>query len=340
MAHEVYTIDGKASVAYTGAVPWHGLGQSVDHDASIEEWRRQAMLEWRVNEAPVIFNVNGEARNFRDRKVLYRSDNGEPLSVVTSRYKVVQPEDVLEFFRSLVSSHGFRIDTAGSLRGGRRVWALAKTNREARLGRRDVIRPYLLLATSYDAGLATTAALTTVRVVCNNTLQIAYLGAEQERAAANYADGGYKQSVKVPHISIFDPDAVKLDLGLMDKSFAEFMQTIDALSNVRVTREQAVQFFMDLLHDKKRGDDYSDVPKRVMKTMLNTYDHGVGQDTETARGTAWGLVTAVTRYLDHERPERPGRRDPGAKLDYAWFGQGSLMKQRAMREASKIAAMA
>ena len=105
--------------------------------------------------------------------MLYRSDTKAPLSVVSQRYHTVQPRDVLEFYRDLTEVSGYELETAGVLKGGRKFWALARTGQGAALKDNDQVNGYLLLATSCDGTLATTATPTTIRVVCNNTLTIA-----------------------------------------------------------------------------------------------------------------------------------------------------------------------
>src|SRR3546814_20756798 len=110
---------------------------------------------------------------FPEQKVLYRSDTKAPLAVVSKRFQVVQPGEILEFYRDLTEVGGFELETAGVLRGGRKFWALARTGQSVSLKGRDRVDGYLLLATACDGTLATTAQFTSVRVVCNNTLSIA-----------------------------------------------------------------------------------------------------------------------------------------------------------------------
>ena len=130
MAHQLsFAANGQAEMAYMGQTPWHGLGQKVSAGASLEEWMVQANLEWNILQSPVMY-MNGSMHEAPEYQVLYRSDTNAHLSVVSDRYKVVQPKEMLEFFRSLVDAEGFSIDTVGSLKGGRRMWALANTNVE------------------------------------------------------------------------------------------------------------------------------------------------------------------------------------------------------------------
>lgn len=328
MSHDVYQIDGEDSMAYAGDEPWHGLGQKIDFDSPLEVWAKSAHLDWEVKMSPVQYDVEGYLQSYKDRSVIYREDNRFPLAVVSSDYKPVQPLQVLEFFRASIEKHNFRIETAGSLKGGRRVWALANTGRELRLNGQDLVKAYLLLATSYDTTLRTTAALTAVRVVCNNTLSVAYNITEKE------AQNGTPGVVKVHHKSIFDVEAVQSKLGLLDDTWTLFGQRAVELSKRNVTEDEAVKFFINLLHNKKMAEDYSDVPKRTVAALLRIFQSGVGSQTKSASGTAWGLVNAATRFYDHERQSR----SVDNRLDSAWFGEGALIKQRAWADALALAA--
>lgn len=232
MAHEI------ASMAYVAEEPWHGLGKKLPLNQSIEVWQQEAGMAWSIKEAEVLFSVADKGlhvKPFEDSKVLFRSDSLAPLSVVSSRYKVVQPREVLEFYRDLVSAGGFELETAGVLKGGRKLWALATTGQETTLKGGDRVKAYLLLATSCDGTLATTAQFTSVRVVCNNTLQLA-IG---DRAGA----------VRVPHSTKFDPKAVRHELGLGLSAWDTFLVGIRSLAERKVNKFEAMNFLVDVLGD-------------------------------------------------------------------------------------------
>jgi phage/plasmid-like protein (TIGR03299 family) len=201
-------------MAYVGETPWHQLGSALPPKQPIEVWAKQAGMDWTIQETPVRFMTEragalGSITTFPDQKVLYRSDTKAPLSVVGSRYQVVQPREVLEFYRDLTEISGYELETAGVLKQGRKFWALARTGKEASLKGSDVVRGYVLLATSSDGSLATTATPTSVRVVCQNTLAIALNGATR--------------AVRVPHSTAFDAQAVKKELGIAVSQWDSFL---------------------------------------------------------------------------------------------------------------------
>lgn len=154
-------------MAYVGAKPWHGLGAQLTNHQPIETWAKEAGLDWEMFETPVRFTSKAQAdlRCFSENKVLYRSDTNAAHSFVGHRFKVVQLGAILEFYRDLTEVSGFELKTAGVLRGGRKIWALARTGQSAALNGGDVTNAYVLLATACDGTLATTAQFTSVRVV-------------------------------------------------------------------------------------------------------------------------------------------------------------------------------
>ncbi|WP_159877721.1 DUF932 domain-containing protein [Aquitalea denitrificans] len=307
------------SMAFVGAAPWHGLGNPLSPQQPLEVWLTEAGMDWRIEQSDVLFNVADDGmhiRPFADSKVLYRSDSLAPLSVVSPRYKVVQPSEVLEFYRDLVSVGGFELETAGVLKGGRKLWALAKTGQEALLKGGDRVKAYLLLATSCDGTLCTTAQFTSVRVVCNNTLQMAV----KDRTGA----------VKVPHSTVFDPQQVKDALGLGLSAWDRFIGNIKQLSQRTVSPEEACQFFREVLDEPLVEGTVDAVTSKALQQVSALYSGGgMGSLLAGTKGTAWGLVNAMTEYVDHRRRAR----SQDYRLDSAWFGQGAQLKGKALEHA-------
>jgi phage/plasmid-like protein (TIGR03299 family) len=322
MSHAIDMTNGKPAVAYVGQVPWHGLGEELEEDASLDEWRIAAGLDWEVRNSPVMFMQPDEGLRYVDNKnVLYRSDTGGPLGLVSDQYKIVQPNDVLEFYRSLAESQGFTMETAGSLQDGKRVWALARTGREFSVMGQDLMKAYLLLATSYDGTMATVASFTSVRVVCQNTLSFA-VGNEGQRA-----------DIRIPHHSAFEPDSIKRELGL-DENWEQFEDRANTLAKRKVTKKEALEFFTNVLYGDEIDEEELPTASRTLKQVMDVYENGVGQETRSANGTAWGLVNAVTRWTDHER----NARSSSSRLNSAWFGPAANKKRTAFETALELAA--
>lgn len=312
------------NMAYVGAEPWHGLGNKLPVNQPIEVWQQAAGMDWSIKSTEVLYSVSeGVGMHIKanpDAKLLYRSDNLEPLSVVSNRYKIVQPSEVLSFYKDLVSVGGFELESAGVLKQGKKLWALAKTGQETMLKGGDMVKAYLLLATSCDGTLATTAQFTSVRVVCNNTLSL----------ATNDSSG----AVKVSHSTTFDPAKAKRELGLGLSSWDTFMGSIKVLSERKVNRIEAMNYLVDVLGDPTLP--LVEQPnQKALQSVHNLFSGGgMGSDMASANGTAWGLLNAITEHVDHSRRAR----SDDSRLDSAWFGQGAAIKNRAFEQAMLLAA--
>lgn len=319
MSHAVQTM------AYTGETPWHGLGHQLPKKQPIEVWAEKAGMNWTICSSPVRFMTEqagalGSIHSYDAMRVLYRSDSRVPLAVVSDRYKIVQPSEVISWFRDLSEVTGFEIETAGCLKEGRKFWALARTGKEAVLKGTDTVKSYVLLASSCDGTLSTVAVPTSIRVVCANTLSIALNGASS--------------AIKVPHSTTFDGQDIKRQLGIAVSQFESFMYRMKALAERRVKSHESLQFFLKVLCEREGQTDLAGLTnERALKKVQALYEgQGRGAELAAAKGTAWGLLNAVTEFVDHERRAR----SPANRLDSAWFGAGADLKQRALDQAMHL----
>lgn len=313
------------TMAYAGDKPWHGLGNKLATPQPIEMWKRQAGMDWMIEESEVRYitgnHTVGAIHSFPEQKVLYRSDTKRPLAVVSKRFQVVQPEEVLEFYRDLTEHAGFELETAGVLKEGRKFWALARTGQSTTLKGKDQVNGYLLLATACDGSLATTAQFTSVRVVCNNTLQIAL--------------GDNRGAVKVPHRSEFNPDAVKQQLGITVAPWNRFVSKMKDLVACPVDPDSVDGLLRRMLTYPGQPGQAPVVNEQAMRSVRALYDGGGrGAQLASSRGTAWGLLNSVTEYVDHHRRSR----SDDHRREAAWFGQGAQFKQRAWDELVQVTA--
>lgn len=313
------------TMAYAGEKPWHGLGNKLEAQQSIDVWKVNAGMDWQIEESEVRYisgtNHVGVINAFPEQKVLYRSDTKAPLAVVSKRFQVVQPGEILEFYRDLTACNGFELETAGVLREGRKFWALARTGQSTTLKGRDKVDGYLLLATACDGTLATTAQFTSVRVVCNNTLQIAL--------------GQASGAIKVPHRSTFDPEAVKRQLGITVSSWDGFVARMKALVDRPVDPDSAEGLLRRVLTYQGQDTKAMVVNEQAVATVRALYDGGgQGAQMASSRSTAWGLLNSMTEYVDFHRRAR----SDDHRRDAAWFGQGAQIKQRAWDEVMKLVA--
>lgn len=325
MGHMIDETTGRAAIAYAGKTPWHGLGQQLSEGADIDTWTREAGLGYSVQACDVQYETPAVTglQVWPERKVLTRSDTGAPLAVVSKDYRVVQPAEVMDFFRKLTDIGGFQMETAGALSEGRRVWALARVGDGAPVVDGDLVKPYLLLGTSYDGTMATIAKFTAIRVVCNNTITPAVNGRADE------TDKGYlKSSVRVLHSAQFDADAVRLQLGIVADQFERFIVQSRQLARRDMNFTEADQFVQELLRPYHQSALEITDTKAYKRVIQLWQGRAIGSDILSASkvsGSRWAMLNAVTQLVDHER----GRSD-NTRLESAWFGTGAALKNRAL----------
>lgn len=314
MAHLIDLSNDRANMAYVGQVPWHGLGQRLTEGAPIDVWAKEAGMSHSIERAPASFtHPSGELITLDDRDVLWRSDNHMPLAVVSHRYNVVQPMEILEFYRELVGATGdYELETAGCLDGGKKYWALAKYKKDMAFGN-DIVKPYLFLGSSADGTLATTAMHTSVRVVCNNTLQMS-LRQDQQNA------------ISVPHSVVVNFDELKSHLGVTE-AHDEYQAQVEELINKSMTQRQAAEIFVNLTakRDEDGNLENEATVKRVVSEIMESLTKGPGAELETSYGTAWGALNAVTHYVDF----KAGARSNNNRFASGQLGRGACLKKQA-----------
>ena len=315
MAHEVETM------AYAGQVPWHGLGVPVSNDLTPVQMMDKAGLNWRVDEIDCYIKTrNGEVKT--GQKALVRSTDDKILTTVGENWKPCQNSDAFEFFSEYVMAGDMEMHTAGSLKGGQMVWALAKVKDSFELFKGDQVDSYLLFSNPHQYGKSIDVRFTPIRVVCNNTLTLSL-------------DQTVEKSVKVGHKSEFDPSSVKEALGIATEKMNTYKECAQFLGSKRYTQDDVVSFFNDVF---PRTAD-----KRVQGKVLGLdtlsrnaalcYDALESQPgSQYAEGSWWQAFNAVTYVTDHVQG-----RNPDNRLYSNWFGTNEIRKRSAINKAVEYA---
>lgn len=318
------------SMAYANEVPWHGLGYSVPADLTPEQMLKAAKIDWTVSKRDMFLEGGNKVPGFF---ALTRDSDSKVLSVVGSSYKETQNSEILGFFQKFVEAGNMDLETAGSLQGGRYIWALARINSDFSIGKQDEMRNYLLLCNPHVYGYARVMKFTSVRVVCWNTLNYA-LGSNLR---GDKTDG---KSFSIPHSLKFDDkakEAAEKALGLAKNQAKEFEEAARLLARKKATKEQVEKYFNHLLgfdpeKAKVKKDGSTREPTNLLK-FRDALEKAPGQDLKSAQGTWWGAFNAVSYIVDHEM----GRsRDSG--LSSAWLGTSADTKVKAFKLALEEAA--
>ena len=311
MSAEIDESTGRKAFAYAGEEPWHrpGVEHKLDPDAPIETWIKTAGLDYQLDTVPVVV---GDIP-LEGQRLLYRTDINQGLSVVSDRYNIVQPREVLEFFEAWVGGLA-KLETAGALFGGRRYWALARIDKEYDIAG-DVIHPYLAMWSSCDGSLATTAALTSIRVVCNNTLTVA-------------VKSNQNKAVRLSHSSVYNREEMQVSVETLSASFESYITTAKALASAKIEQTFAEEMIAKILGTM--DNDPEKLSRRAQR-VLDIYngDDFIGGDSDAVKGTAYGLLQAATQYIDWESG-RPDNVD--GRIQSAFWGAGNALKQRLYSE--------
>jgi len=313
MAHELEMINGQAQHAYVGKLPWHGLGVQVQPDISPAEMMKAAGVDWRVQEVESFVNFNGKTIP-TGQKALVRETDGRVLTQVGKNWHPVQNEEAFDFFAEFVDRGQMEMHTAGSLKNGEIIWALAKVNDDFELFNGDKVESYMLFSNPHQYGKTIDIRFTPIRVVCNNTLT---LSLQQQGQAA----------VRVNHRSQFDADAVKEMMGIAHFKMGQYKEMAEFLGSKRTTEETVKQYFGNLLGmSNKNEGELSRKGQRAMEVLQEQ------PGAEFAEGTFWTAFNAITYMTDHELG-----RTADTRLQSAWYGANRKLKTDALELALEMA---
>jgi phage/plasmid-like protein (TIGR03299 family) len=223
MSHEI------ESIAYAHETPWHGIGVNVSDKVTVDEMIEAAGLNWEVERVPTFtMSIDGQYDPIPNRVAVRRATDKYVYDIVSPRWKPVQNREILEFFREWAEAGDATLETAGSLRNGRNVWALANLGNNIILPGGDKLRTFVLLMGSHEAGKSTIARDTTVRVVCANTLAMA-LGEEANK------------QLSWSHAKEFDREVAKAHFAVSRERTVAFEKAARTLQKLKLDMTKIVK---------------------------------------------------------------------------------------------------
>lgn len=315
MAHAVETM------AYAGTVPWHGLGVPVSNDLTPGQMLEKAGVDWKVREVESFINFNGK-KIPTGQKSLVRETDGKILTNVGENWKSFQNEDAFDFFAEYVYSGQMEMHTAGSLKDGQMVWALAKLTESFDLFGGDQVDSYFLFSNPHQYGKSIDVRFTPIRVVCNNTLSLS-LNQKTDRA------------LKVGHRVDFNPSEVKEALGIASEKLKTYREMAEFLGKKRYSPEKLIEYYNTVFPrtaDKKvQGQALSaDTLSRNAKLCMDSLETQPG--AKYAEGSWWQAYNSVTFITDHVQG-----RNADNRLYSSWFGSNQIRKKNALETAIEFA---
>ncbi len=319
MAHELEILeDGTVCHAYAGETPWHGLGVEVSNELSPKQMQEKAGLDWEVKKYSLYAEVAGK-RVKTTQKALIRMSDHKVLTTVGEGWNPVQNDDAFNFFSEFVLAGDMEMHTAGSLKGGSMVWALAKVKESFDIFGGDVIDSYLLFSNPHQYGKAIDIRFTPIRVVCNNTLTMS-LGKKAEN------------SYKAGHQNKFNADGVKEVMGLAHEKFAKYKEMAQFLGTKKFTVEGLLEYYATVF-PKTSGSKVVEKKEDLSRNALVAYEALETQPgAKYAEGSWWSAFNSTTFVTDHIQG-----RNADNRLYSNWFGSNQNRKITAMKKAMEMA---
>ncbi|MGZ5434820.1 MAG: DUF932 domain-containing protein [Pyrinomonadaceae bacterium] len=328
--------DNVGQMFYYGQTPWHRKGEKLNDPANMDEAVEKGGLDWEVELFPIVTSEQPSSPITKRMAVVRRDrEPGDPsrvLGVVHPGFKPLQNRDGARIFDSLIG-HGKRIyHTGGYLGDGEVVWLLARLPAEIKVAEKDIVEPYMLFTNSHDGSIAVDFRLTTVRVVCQNTLSMALRGKEQSLVFKRSHQGNYRLMEKEADAFFKFSLQRVAELGIQFQamnntpcptpSFTEFVETLVPLPTPP-TGARASEIAL------KGYETRVETLKAIRAGIQSVFKEGFQNDLKisAAPETVWGALNAVTAFVDHAQQIK------GDRYAHAIFGKGATLKNTAYKLA-------
>lgn len=335
MSHEIEIgADGKACAFFVKQPAWHGLGVILQNPPTSKEAIIAAGLNWEVEKRPLFWQKGAPPilTKVESRVGLVRNTDEAILAVVSDQYEPLQNVNAFEFFDPYITAGVASYEAAGSLRGGQRIWVLAKLNQQSfQIGPNDELKNHLLLTSGNDGKTGVIISNVQTRVVCANTLRAA-LG-----------EGGYISFWHTAGVTK-NLEKAKEQLGLVvgkldeikdlyQRMYARSMSVKEIIDFVNKLAEYEVpQMPRENEHaDGEKVDRANLNAKAMVDKILELLDTGFGHDMPGISGTLWGVYNAAIEFVDYYAGARS--KDRG---NYMLFGPGATLKEKIMVEAKAL----
>ena len=271
---------------YVRKTPWHGLGTRVEEALTSQDALHYSGLDWTVQQEPLMTETFKDVPGFRAN---VRSDNGKILGIVGDKYKVVQNHEAFAFTDALIGE-GVRYETAGSSNGGRKVWMLARLPERYRLMDEEV-DPFIVFTNSHDGSGAIRVAPTPVRVVCQNTLNLALTTAK--RSWSMMHTSGVQAKLDEAHDALFKADFYMKAL----------QNEAERLSMQMVSDRQVLKWIDELLPLEENASEKQMLNIARLRNDL-TRRYFDAPDLVLLPKNGWRFINAVSDFATHAQPIR------------------------------------
>lgn len=296
--------------------PWHGLGTILTEAPSIQEGIIYAGLDWEVKTEKLKTETGIDVTT---KNAVVRQDNQSILGIVGNQYKPLQNKDAFNFFEPFIENNMATLETAGSLYNGAIVFILAKINSDnIVVNDEDQIEKYILLSNSHDGSQALRIGYTPIRVVCNNTLQMA-------------TTSDKSQLIRLTHRKdiISNMEDLRATMDLINQQFIATEEQykelakkdINGLDLHRYVRKVFSQKKLEALLDEEKQEELETGRKKIIARVEEIFQ-------AEPKHNAWTLYNAVNYYLNHERGK-----NLESRYSQLWFGYTKHIDKKAFKLA-------
>ena len=272
------------TMMYVREVPWHGLGTRVEEAPTSKEALELAGLNWTVESLPVFDRNGNEIKGYYANT---RNSDNSVLGIVGSKYSIVQNEEAFSFTDALIGE-GVKYETAGSLRDGRTIWLLGRMPERYIVG--DKFEPFICFTNSHDGTSAIRVCMTPVRVVCNNTLNVALSNAKRSWHARHTGNIEAKM------------EQARQTLKLADEYLKGLAVEAEKLANAKFTMDDAKTTLDKMFEVGKDASDRQKATAEAAKEEIIVCM--LRPDIAQFLNTKWGFLNAVSDYVGHSAPVR------------------------------------
>lgn len=329
MAHQINYNEEKGthSFASHSEKAWHGLGQVVDKAMTSEEAITLANLDYDVEKAPIYAGIGGDNltySEFRDKVATYRTDTNEVLGLVGRKYEIVQNRDAFGFFDAIIDSGEAIFETAGVLGKGERIFVTAKLPNDI-LVNGEPCEKYIILTNSHNGSSSIIAGFTTIRVVCNNTLQ-ASLKELSNKVSIQHRMGAKERLSEAYRV-----------MGIASTYMTEVDNIFNKMANTKIDDGKLKTYIQEVMKPEfQRPDKNADeISTRFKNQVDSIYEFALThptQLTDASRGTLWGAYNSISGYYNYINKFKNNE----AKFTSQMFGLGNNRINKGFEKALEL----
>lgn len=315
MAHEIEN----NNAFFVKTKPWHDVGHVIENAPTIEEGIKLAGLDWNVRLENLYLNDGREVAN----KATIRESDNSILGVVGNNYSVLQNIEAFSWFNPLLESGLCKLESAGSLFEGKRLWILAKlTTKQISITDNDIIDKYILLSNSHDSTMSVRVGFTPIRVVCNNTLTM----------AKNSKESSLLRIKHTKNLNI-NLEMLRSTINLIDADFEATADQYRLLAKTDINKADLEKYIKIVYNIKDLGlkKDGTIKESKLVNNITELFETGRGVDI--TKPSLWRAYNAITEYNQYSRSDTTE-----GNINSVWFSTGKEINEKALETALKMAA--